>query len=151
MIRMLLPDAVQMIASFEGFQQTAYKDAAGTWTIGYGHTGAVHSGDVTTQAQAAIMLQMDLQQTAAAVSSMTDDVTTSDHEYGALVSLAYNIGVGAFRGSSVLKYHRAGKQALAAGAFLLWDQAHVDGRLQPVKGLLARREAEAGYYLSKDT
>jgi lysozyme len=67
-----------------------------------------------------------------------------------MVSLCFNIGSGNFRTSSVLKFHLAGSVDAAADAFLLWDKAHVDGVLQEVAGLLARRQAERALYLTAD-
>jgi lysozyme len=72
------------------------------------------------------------------------------HQAAAMLSLTYNIGTGAFIGSTVLKQFNAGKFQAAADAFLLWDKAMVDGKLVVVPGLLARRQEESEIFLTPD-
>lgn len=126
---------------------TAYRDISGVWTIGYGHTGGVYKGDIITSAQADMLLVQDVGGTADFVAARTDPTQTTDNQFAAMVSLAYNIGNGGFLGSTVLRDHKAQQFSGAAGAFLLWDKAHVDGELVVVRGLLNRRVAEQGLYL----
>ena len=52
---------IALIKRFEGCRLTAYKCSAGVWTIGYGHTSGVHSGQAITQAQADALLRQDLE------------------------------------------------------------------------------------------
>jgi lysozyme len=63
----------------------------------------------------------------------------SQGEFDAMVSLAFNIGLGAFRSSSVVRYFNRGQITLAANAFLAWDRA--GGRVLP--DLQRRRKAES--------
>jgi lysozyme len=72
-----------------------------------------------------------------------DNCPTSQCQYDAMTSLAFNIGLDKFNGSTVLKRHRQGNFARAADAFLLWR--YING--VPSKGLLNRREAERELYL----
>jgi lysozyme len=74
----------------------------------------------------------------------------TDNELGALTSLAYNIGAEALRKSTVLRCHNASDCQAAARAFSLWDKARVNGALQALPGLTARRAAEAALYLRPD-
>jgi hypothetical protein len=76
--------------------------------------------------------------------SLTRDA--SANELGAMVSLAYNIGLGGFRKSTVLRQHNAGNFQAAARAFALWNKA--GGKILP--GLTARRAREASLYLTPD-
>ena len=69
---------------------------------------------------------------------------TTDNQFGAMVSLAYNIGIGQFLSSSVLRFHLTGDHHDAAAAFRAWDKA--GGRALP--GLVTRRAAEAALYLT---
>jgi len=62
-----------------------------------------------------------------------------------VVSFAYNVGVGNFHKSSVLKYHKSGKYVSAAAAFMMWVNA---GKLKNVAGLIRRRNAERKLYVS---
>jgi lysozyme len=80
--------------------------------------------------QATALQREDLEATELFVDSVTSSARTSDNQFAAMVSLCFNIGSGNFRSSSVLKDHRAQDAAAAANAFLLWDKAHADGRLE---------------------
>ena len=126
----------------------AYRDIAGVWTIGWGHTGGVYKGDTVTPAQADYLLAQDLAGFEDWVDARTDPAMTTDNQFAAMVSLAFNIGEASFLGSSVRRYHNEQDYAHAARAFLLWDKAQVDGRLVTVAGLLERRNAERTQYLT---
>jgi lysozyme len=67
-----------------------------------------------------------------------------------MVPLCFNIGMGNFQSSSVLRFHRARDYTSAGDAFLLWDKARVDGQLVEVAGLLRRRQAEKALYLTQE-
>ena len=156
---MMLPDstlpwpipmaAVALIAESEGCRLKAYKCPAGVWTIGWGETDGVHPGDTCTQAQADRWLCDDLADRAAAVRRLCTEYPT-DHQLGALVSLAYNIGLAALGKSSVLRAHNAGDHAAAARAFGLWNKAKVGGVLTVLPGLTTRRAREAALYLTPE-
>lgn len=135
-----------LVKQFEGLELTAYRDAAGIWTIGYGHTGGVYKGDMITDAEADYLLAQDLASAEDWIAARTD--SPSDNQFSAMVSLAFNIGNGAFLGSSVRRDHNAADFMSAARAFLLWDKAHVDGTLVTIQGLFTRRMAEMALYLS---
>jgi lysozyme len=134
-----------LVEQWEGLFLTAYQDIAGVWTIGYGHTPA-YDGEVITSSYAQVLLKNDLTSFESIVAAVTHDVQTTDNQFSAMVSLAFNIGSTGFRGSTVLRRHRQGSYQAAAAAFLLWDKAHVDGELVTVQGLLNRRMAEMALY-----
>ncbi len=146
--------AVDLIASKEqgpngGAALKAYKCPAGVWTLGFGETAGVKPGMTCTEPEAWDMLLRDLTARAQAVQAMLT-LPANDNQLGALVSLVYNIGLEAFRKSSVLRLHNAGDFAAAARAFSLWNKARVGGKLQVLAGLTARRAAEAALYLQPD-
>jgi lysozyme len=122
---------------FEGCKLSAYQDSVGVWTIGYGHTLGVQEGDTCTQEQAEQWLQED---TDAAVSNVNQHLTVqvSQNEFDALVDFAFNLGVGNFDGSTLLKDVNSGDLEAAAQEFEKWD--HAGGKV--VAGLLRRRLAE---------
>ena len=126
----------------------SYRDIAGVWTIGYGHTGGVYKGDVITAAEADYMLAQDLARFEDWVSARTDPALTTDNQFAAMVSFSFNVGEGAFLGSKVRFYHNEQRYADAAADFLQWDHAHVNGQLIVVDGLLNRRKMEKTLYLS---
>jgi lysozyme len=138
--------AVELIARYEGLCLEAYRCPAGTLTIGWGQTEDVYVGQKMTKAEA----DADLCRSIAARSEQVLSVCTrapSRYELGAMVSLQYNIGHAGFCRSTVLRAHNAGDAAAASRAFGLWNKATVDGILQEMKGLTARRAAESAMYL----
>jgi len=143
--------AVATIAESEGLELVAYRCPAGVWTIGWGETDGVHPGDVCTKEQADAWLLEDLQARVQAVRALLT-VPTSPNELGALVSLAYNIGVEGLRKSTVLRCHNAGDRHAAARAFDLWNKARdpATGQLRVLPGLTARRKCEAALYLKPE-
>ena len=148
MERLINSAGLDIIKRFEGCKLTAYHDVAGIWTIGYGHIKGVYPGLVWTQEQADQALEDDLTGTEMAVESACRGVPTADNEMSAMISLAFNIGTGALRGSTLLAKHRAGDRDGAAHEFLNWNKARVNGVLQPVNGLTRRRIAE--FYLYQE-
>lgn len=116
-------------------------------TCGWGATGQ----DITletlwTQEQADARFRDDLAHFAAGVETAIGGKATTQAQFDAMVSLAYNIGLGGripgFRTSSVLRLHRAGDYANAARAFLLWNKQ----KGKALDGLTRRRLAEAAMY-----
>lgn len=83
---------LNLIKSFEGCRLTAYKCPAGVWTIGYGHTGNVKSGQKITQAKADAYLKTDLAKFEKHVASYDKKYKWTQNEFDALVSFAYNVG-----------------------------------------------------------
>jgi len=141
--------ALDLIKEFEGFRAKAYQDSVGVWTIGYGTTAgagvgiAPRAGMTITEAQAAEYLRVTVERFGAQVKgALTRDA--SPNEFGAMVSLAYNVGPGAFKKSSVLRHFNAGDKTKAADAFLMWNKA--GGKVLP--GLTRRRKAERALFLS---
>jgi len=137
---------LELIRQNEGIRLNAYRDVVGVWTIGYGDTGPdVHEGMRITQAQADQMLADRLaREFEPGVWAAIGDAPTTQSQFDAMVSLAYNIGVGVFGRSSVARMHRAGNYASAAAAFAWWNIA--GGRVFP--GLARRRAEEAALYLA---
>ncbi len=141
---------LNIIKSGEGLRLHAYLDPVGIPSIGYGHTPA-KMGQTITQAQADQILLADIKHAADAVDVATRDVSTTDNQFSAMISLAFNIGVGAFRGSTVLRQHRAMAYQEAGDAFLRWNKGHIDGGLVAIPGLTRRRTQERALYLAKET
>lgn len=139
-------EAVALIAEAEGCRLRAYLCPAGVPTIGWGETDGVRMGMVWTQQEADRRFCESLASYTADVRRLLTGWTT-DEQLGAMVSLAYNIGPGAFGKSTVLRQHNAGDADAAARAFGLWNKARVNGVLTELKGLTARRAAESALYL----
>lgn len=112
------------------------------WTIGYGFTKGVKEGDRMTVVEADARLNAELQEYIDAVRSVCT-LEPNENELAAMVVLAWNIGTGGFRRSTVVKCHNRGDKPAAARAFRLWNKA--GGEVSP--GLETRRAAEAALYL----
>lgn len=130
-----------LIKRAEGLKLDAYQDGGGVWTIGYGSTLGVHKGMAITPGEAERRLTDDLDRHD--ITPYLDGCKTSQCQFDAMTSLAFNIGLTRFNGSTVLKRHRLGNYSRAADAFLLWR--YDNGKVVP--GLLSRREAERHLYL----
>ena len=141
---------LELIKRFEGLRLRAYRDAVGVWTIGYGHTSRagppkVHPGMRFTRKQAEETLRADVQKFADGVArALGPDgfKRLNPNQFGALVSLAYNIGLGAFKRSSACKAVRRGDLAAVPALIQRWNKA--GGRV--LRGLVRRREMEAALF-----
>ena len=135
--------AVELVKGFEGFSGKAYICPAGVPTIGYGHTGNVHPNDTITQTEATALLERDLQRFQDGVKKAVK-VPLNDNQLAALTSFAYNVGLGAFGTSTLLKQLNEGHYDLAADQFLRWTK----GGGKELPGLVTRRAAERAVFLT---
>ncbi len=148
------PAAFAIIKEFEGYARAlpdgrcqAYPDPGSggdPWTIGFGSTGpGIAKGVIWPRRQAEERLEADVIKFAAGVAKRLEGgAATSQGEFDAMVSLAYNVGLGNFESSTLLRKHKAGDKAGAAAEFAKWNKA--SGRV--MAGLTRRREAEARLY-----
>jgi lysozyme len=141
-------EGLALLRRLEGCRCRAYKDAAGVWTIGYGHTSMagpprVKSGMKISQAEADTILARDVANVARGVSALLD-VPLSDGQFSALVSFAYNVGLENFRTSSVLRAVNSKDFTAVPRRLSLWVKA--GGRVLP--GLVSRRAAEAAMFVA---
>lgn len=138
---------LNLIKEHEGCRLTSYPDpgtGGAPWTIGYGHTGVdVHPDMTITQDAADAILLSDLNRFELGVSGLVH-VDINDNQFAALVSLAFNMGLGKFASSTVLKYVNESDFNSAAEHFLHYN--HADGRV--MAGLTNHRESERDLFLS---
>jgi lysozyme len=145
-----LAKAVESIKRWEGCRLTAYPDPGSggvPWTIGYGSTRdeqgrAIVPGTTWTQERAEARLAAEVAEFAKGVDKLIGAAPTTPGQRAALVSLAYNIGLGALKESTLLRLHKEGDYAGAEGQFSRWSKAA--GRV--MQGLVNRRAAEAAIY-----
>ena len=131
---------IALIKRFEGCRLTAYKCSAGVWTIGYGHTSGVHSGQAITQAQADALLRQDLEKFERYVNSTAYVPITAqlnENQFAALVSFAFNCGQGN------LKRLCAGRNTVQIAAAMP-QYRRAAGQVLP--GLVQRRAAEVALF-----
>ena len=143
---------IDLIKRWEGCKLQAYQCSAGVWTIGFGTTAGADVGIkpaygmTITQDRAEDLLRQGVEKFAATVDAMIT-AKVNANEFGACVSLAYNIGPNAFAKSTVLRELNAGHKDKAAAAFRMWNKA--GGEV--IKGLVNRREAEIKLFLTPVT
>ena len=135
---------IGILKGLEGVRLTAYPDPAtggDPWTIGVGHTGPdVHPGLTITPERCDELLRADLAKFETGVEAAAPKTTQG--QFDALVSIAFNVGLGALHGSTLLKLHNQGKYAAAALEFGRWNKAN--GKV--MSGLTRRRMTEAQIY-----
>ena len=127
------------LKEFEGLRLEAYRDVAGVLTIGYGHTGSdVSEGDRISAYYAGQLLKNDLGATEAAIRQL--HVARTQGQFDALVSFAFNLGIGRLNRSTLLKVIReGGSRSQIRREFKRW--VYAGG--QKLRGLERRREWEA--------
>lgn len=134
-----------MIEAFEGYFAKPYRDPIGVVTQGYGHTamsGGEAIGGIWSKTKARQVLRDDLSRKYEPGVRKLLRREPTQGQWDAMVSFAFNCGVGALAKSSILKHFNRGDDAQAAASFALWNKA--GGRVFP--GLVRRRAAEALAY-----
>lgn len=139
---------IDLIKHFEGLSLKAYLCPAKVWTIGYGTTGVPEArhGSVITKERAEDLLAEDVEKFSRQVWELTKDVVVSQHQFDALVAFAYNVGIGAFKTSTMLRKLRQKDYNGTASEFLRWTKSK--GKELP--GLVKRRRAESLLFLGGD-
>lgn len=147
----LSESGLALLREFEGFRANAYPDPGSRdgkpVTIGYGSTRyadgrPIQLGDVITREQADELLRREVAETETAVAGLVK-VPLTQTQFDALVSFAFNVGIGALTRSTLLRLLNAGDYAGAADQLLRWDKN--DGRV--MSGLTARRYRERAMFL----
>lgn len=146
--RQVNKEGIDLIKEFEGFRSIAYLCPANVWTIGYGNTfyengRKVKQGDRISEPEAERLLKITVESFADQVNQLIKVPVTSN-QFSALVSLAYNIGVGAFARSTLLRLLNQKKYLQSADQFMKWTKA--GGRT--LEGLRRRRSRERELFLS---
>lgn len=139
---------LDVIKAFEGFRAHSELLPNGRWIIGYGHLRRAKKGTRVNESEAeAILREYDLPPVERFVMRCVLAPTTQN-EFDALVSLAFNIGPKAFASSDVVASMNGGNRLEAAQAFDAWRRAKIGGRVQIVDALVRRRAAEKALFLN---
>ncbi len=143
---------LSMIERFEGCLLKASNKLDGVWTIGYGQTGSyygkrVRRGMTTTKALAHAWLRDHSIKTYEDAVTQAVKVPLNQNQFDALVSFAYNVGVGALKQSTTLRKLNAGDYAGAADALTMWTKCN--GKV--LAGLVRRRKEERALFLTPVT
>ena len=142
---------IALIKRWEGVRLKAYLCPANVWTIGVGHTAAMGdpkpvSGMKITEVEAEAILRRDLSQIESDIIASVKVKLTQKH-FDTLVSFVFNVGIGAFRKSTLLKKLNAGDYAAVPEELMKWTRA--GGKV--VQGLVNRRKAEADFWRGAPT
>jgi len=143
-------NAINLIKQFEGCRYHPYRDSVGLWTVGYGHLigdgKSLPSGDnrIFTQEEIDSFLVNDLTRTEYGI-NMLLRVPVTQNQYDALCSFCYNLGIGTFQKSTLLKDINAKMWDAAANDLLKFHFAV--GVSQP--GLVKRRQAEHDLFIKE--
>ena len=124
-------NALDLIKEFEGLRLKAYLDPVGIPTIGYGTIRypdghKVEMGNSISEAEAEAYLKFECDKFAADLTKTLTGIALNQNQFDALVSFSYNVGLGAFLGSTLLKKLKASDFAGAADEFPEVEQG--DGR-----------------------
>lgn len=133
---------INKLKQFEGYRAKAYRCPAGVWTCGYGHTKGVTARTVCDKKKAEEWLRKDLEPIESFLSAVPE-VTKTQGRFDACADFCFNLGTGAFKGSTLFKRIQKKESVSAIQAeFLKW--VYAGGR--QMEGLKTRRRWEAGRY-----
>lgn len=130
---------LDLIKGFEGCVLTAYQDAVGVWTIGYGHTRGVQARQKITAEQAEEYLREDCARFEKNVSGYDNIYHWNQNEFDALVSFAFNIG-------SINQLTANGTRNTAVIADKMLEYNKAGGKV--LKGLTERRKKERELFIT---
>jgi lysozyme len=140
---------LDLIKSFEGLALESYVCSGGRQTVGYGTTlingKMVQNGLKISLEDAERFLIEDIKKFESGVSKVVS-VGLTDNQFSALVTFSYNVGLGALRGSTLLKIvNRNPNDPLIRNEFMKWNKAAG----KELTGLTRRRKAESDLYFTK--
>ncbi|MFN0022613.1 MAG: lysozyme [Parvularculaceae bacterium] len=138
---------LDVIRQSEGLRLQSYY-LAGQWLIGYGHAKTAEKGMAINADHADLLLLIDVRHAEEGVRRLVK-VRLNENEFSALVSLAYNMGVGAFQKTAVVRRLNEGDRAGAANAFRHLVSADINGERVVLDALRRRREAERALFLTR--
>lgn len=139
---------IDLIKQFESLELRAYLCPVGIPTIGYGHTKNIKLGMVITEQQAEDLLKEDLSEAEKSVNSQS--LSINQYQFDALVSFVFNVGIGNFRNSTLLKKVKLNPEDKSiSDEFAKWKYGTVKGRKVVLAGLVKRRRYEAELYFKR--
>lgn len=140
---------IKIVKSFEGFYKNSYKDPVGIWTIGYGtikykNGKKVQAGETITETQAIDEMMYELNNDKSNMYKYVK-VKLNQNQEDALVSFIYNLGIGNFQKSTLLKKLNAGDYSSVPNEMMKW----INAGGSPLKGLWRRRASESLLFIGE--
>ena len=149
-IKTMSERGLKWLKSFENCSLKAYKDVAGVWTIGYGHTEGVISGMQISPADADRLFAQDVKNIAERyVNALPESIKLTQCQFDALCFLVFNTGPQSVApGTTIRNALMEGDYEKAAQGFLLWVKVRdkKTGKLVFCQGLYNRRKRESAYF-----
>ncbi|WP_312394728.1 lysozyme [Chryseobacterium sp.] len=152
--KMLDISGQKFLTKAEGIQYTAYLDSVNVWTIGRGITyyedgTKVKKGDrITVDREEKLFLNTLKKYVAVVNTKVTSNI--NQNQFNALVSFCYNVGIGGFTSSTLLKkVNKNPNDPTIRNEFAKWNKGTINGKKQIINGLVNRRKAEADLYFKK--
>lgn len=143
-------EGMEFLKKREGYKEVAYLDSALVWTIGYGTTfingRRVRRDDTCSEFEAEAWLMSDIMEAQDIINDFVK-IELKQYEFNALVSFVYNIGIGGFLSSTLLKVLNKGGKVYA-DLFLRWNKVTVNGKKIISQGLTNRRKLEYQLFIS---
>ena len=146
---------IDLIKNFEAYREKAYQDEAGIWTVGWGSTmwpdgNKVKKGDVMSREVADKVMAWELSNKIPHIENYIGKAELNQNQYDAICSFVYNVGVGAFRSSTLLKkLIKNPNDATIAKEFEKWVFVTKKGQKVVSNGLVNRRKKESDLYFSR--
>ena len=147
---------IKFLKDCEGFKESPYQCSAKAWTIGYGSTyyldgTKVRKTDpIISEHDADLLMRHTLGNYQDAINSLLI-VNLTQNQYDAIISFVYNIGLGAFKESTILKRINANpKDERIRAEFLRWNKEKdpKTSKWKEDEGLTNRRKKETDLYFN---
>lgn len=146
MIREINSEGLEIIKKNEALSLERYKCPSGVWSIGWGNTSHALEHKKISEEQAEEFLQEDLQEVYSYLAYTLRGIPLTSNQYSALVSLTFNIGIGNFLKSTLLRKLKVQDYEGAEKEFRKW----VYSKGKKLGGLVKRREEERQLFAKKE-
>jgi lysozyme len=146
-------EAIKLIKHHEGVRNKPYKCPAGLWTVGVGHligdgkTLPASWNKTFTNEEIDGILAADLRRFELGIHKMLPNVPLRQHEFDAILSWCFNLGMGCFQASTVRQALLRGDKEAAMESLVKYCKARVNGTVKILKGLQNRRLDERKLFL----
>jgi lysozyme len=146
-------EAIKLIKHHEGVRNKPYKCPAGLWTVGVGHligdgkTLPASWNKTFTNEEIDGILAADLRRFELGIHKMLPNVSLRQHEFDAILSWCFNLGMGCFQASTVRQALLRGDKEAAMESLVKYFKARVNGKVTVLKGLQNRRLDERKLFL----
>lgn len=152
---------LDFLKTWEGIRLKAYKCQAGIYSIGIGNTyypdgTRVKKNDIITIERAYEICKWTIEKDIIAKCKLLQENSLNENQETAIISLIYNIGIGAFLGSTLLRVLHStfdkdynNIRSNITQSWLMWNKITIDGKKVVNEGLSKRRQAEVDLFFKE--